>query len=96
MADNTVQFTTTNSTQEEDVYLRIINIPGFWLTLAVIGFAMSAIIVISNSVLLLVIYKNPCRSFRSPPNILIANLSASEFLLGNFVVYLVALRDLLS
>ena len=94
MADNTVQFTTTNSTQEEDVYLRIINIPGFWLTLAVVGFAMSAVIVISNSVLLLVIYKNPCRSFHSPPNILIANLSASEFLLGIFVVYLVALRDL--
>lgn len=95
MADNTAQTATSNFTlEDEDIYLRIISIPGFWLTLAVIGFALSAVTVISNGILILVIYKNPQRSFRSPPNFLIANLSASEFLLGIFVVYLVALRDL--
>lgn len=83
-----------NSTVEDhDFYLRIINVPEFWLVLAVVGFAMSAVTVVSNAVLLFTIYKNPRQSFRTPPNFLIANLSSSEFLLGILVVFLVALRD---
>ena len=91
----TVPIAETNSTlEDEDFYLRIINVPEFWLTLAVVGFAMSAVIVVSNGFLLFVIYKDPRQAFRTPPNFLIANLSASEFLLGILVVFFVALRDL--
>lgn len=83
-----------NSTSEDyDFYLQIINVPEFWLGLALAGFALSAVIVVSNAILLFTIYKDPRQSFRTAPSFLIANLSASEFLLGILVVFLVALRD---
>lgn len=85
------------STKEElDIYAEIINVPDFWLSLAVVGFTLftlSAIIAVSNAVLLFTIYKDPRRSFRTPPSFLIANLSASEFLQGIAAVFPVALRD---
>lgn len=83
-----------NATGEDyDFYLQIINVPEFWLGLAIAGFAMSAVTVVSNAILLFTIYKDPRRSFRTAPSFLIANLSASELLLGIVVVLLVALRD---
>lgn len=83
-----------NSTGEDyDFHLQVINVPEFWLGLAVAGFALSAVIVVSNAILLFTIYKDPRQSFRTAPSYLIANLSASELLLGILVVLLVALRD---
>ena len=76
-----------------DYYLWIINDSAFWLTLAVTGFILSTVIVIGNSVLLFTMYKDPRKSIRSAaPSLLIANLSASDLLLG-LNVLLVALRD---
>ena len=76
-----------------DFYANIINVPEFWSSLAVVGFTLSALIVVSNAILLFTIYKDPRRSFRTPPSFLIANLSAAEFLQGIVAVFLVALRD---
>ena len=56
---------------------------------------MSAVTVVSNAILLFIIYKDPRQSFRTAPSFLIANLSASELLLGIAVVFPVALRDVL-
>ena len=83
-----------NSTDDNyDFYLLIINDPAYWLSLAVVGFLLSAVIVVANFVLLLVIYKDPRRALRTPPCFLIVNLGASDFLLGCTVVLLVAVRD---
>ena len=82
------------STKEDlDFYAEIINVPGFWLSLAVVGFTLSVVIAVSNAVLLFTIYKDPRRSFRTPPSFLIVNLSASEFLQGLAAVFPVAVRD---
>lgn len=84
-----------NSTGEDyDFYLQMINIPEFWLILALVGFVMSTVAVVSHAILLFTIYKDPRQSFRTAPSLLIANLSASELLLGILVVFLVALRDI--
>ena len=82
-----------NATEDYDFYAEIINVPEFWSILAVAGFTLSTVIVLSNSVLLFTIYKDPRRSFRTPPSFLIANLSAAEFLQGIVAVFLVAIRD---
>ena len=84
-----------NSTCEDyDFYLQVINVPEFWLGLATAGFAMSAVTVVSNAILLFTIYKNPRQLLRTAPSFLIANSSASELLLGVVVVFLVAMRDI--
>lgn len=83
-----------NSTAEiSDFYLRIIDDPAFWLTLAIFGSFLSAIIVAANFILLATIYRDPQKSLRTPPCLLIANLGLSDFLVGLCVVSLVAFRD---
>lgn len=83
-----------NSTEDEnDFYADIIDAPEFWSGLAIAGMILSVMITLSNAVLLFTIYKDPRRSFRTPPSFLIANLSAAEFLQGSVAVFLVALRD---
>ena len=76
-----------------DFYLWVIDDPIFWLVLVVTGFILATVIIIGNSFLLFTTYKDPRKSLRSPPSFLIANLSASDLLLGLFSVFLVALRD---
>ena len=76
-----------------DFYVSIIDDSTFWLALAVTGFILALVIVIGNAFLLFTIYKDPRKTLRSPPCLLIANLSASDLLLGLFNVFLVALRD---
>ena len=76
-----------------DFYLSIIDSKPYWLSLAVVGFILASVIVIANSVLLFTTYKDPRKSLRSPSSLLIANLSASDLLLGLFNVFLVAVRD---
>lgn len=73
-----------NSTSRvpSDVYLQIINEPEYWLTLAVVGFALSAVTVVANSILLATIWHDPLRSLRTPPCLLIANLSLADCLWG--------------
>lgn len=56
---------------------------------------MSSVTVVSNAILLYIIYKDPRRSFRTAPSFLIANLSASGLFLGLGIVFPVALRDVL-
>lgn len=66
----------------------------FWQSLAVIGFNLAIVIILGNATLLYVTFKDPRKSIRlSPPDLLITNLSASDFLLGLLNVFLVALRD---
>ena len=76
-----------------DFYLSIIQDKAYWLSLAVVGFILAAVIITGNLTLLFISYKDPRKSLRSPPAFLIANLSASDLLLGLFNVFLVALRD---
>ena len=76
-----------------DFYLSIIDDPMFWMSLAVIGFILATVIIIGNSFLLFTTYKDPRKSLRSPPSILITNLSVSDLLFGLFHVFLVVLRD---
>lgn len=83
-----------NSTEEiSDFYLRIIDDPGYWLSLAIFGFTLSAVTVVANFILLATTCKDPQRTLRTPPCLLIANLSVSDFLVGLCVVSLVAFRD---
>ena len=76
-----------------DIYLSVIDDPIFWLIMAATGFILATVIIIGNSFLLFTTYKDPRKSLRSPPSLLIANLSASDLLLGLFSAFLVALRD---
>lgn len=84
-----------NSTYDKglDIYLRIIDEPVFWLVLAVVGFALSAVIAVANLIVIATIYRDPQKSLRTPPCLLIANLGSSDFLVGLCVVSLVAFRD---
>ena len=76
-----------------DIYLSIIQDKGYWLTLAFVGFFLAFTIIIGNSLLLFITYKDPRKTLRTPPCLLIANLSASDLLLGLLNVSLVAVRD---
>lgn len=84
-----------NSTYDQgpDIYIRIIDEPVFWLVLAVVGFALSAVITVANFIVIATIYRDPQKSLRTPPCLLIANLGSSDFLVGLCVVSLVAFRD---
>lgn len=76
-----------------DFYATIIDDSTFWLALVVIGFILALVIVVGNAFLLFTIYKDPRKSLRTPPCLLIANLSASDLLQGLVSVFFVALRD---
>lgn len=76
-----------------DFYLLVIDEPIFWLIVAIFGFLLSFITVAGNFILLATIYRDPQKNLRSPPCLLIANLSVSDFLVGSCVVSLVAFRD---
>jgi len=84
-----------NSTydQEPDFYLGIIDEPDFWLVLAVVGFALSTIISVANLIVMATIYRNPHKSLRTPPCLLVVNLASADFMVGLCVVSLVAFRD---
>ena len=84
-----------NSTYDQgpDFYLRIIDEPVFWLVLAVVGFALSTVITIANFIVIATIYRDPQKSLRTPPCLLVANLGSSDFMVGLCVVSLVAFRD---
>ena len=84
---------TNSSDPNFDFYLSIIDNRGYWMCLAVFGFFFATVIITANSILLFTTYKDPRRLLRSPPSLLIANLSASNLLLGLFNVSLVAVRD---
>ena len=82
------------SKPNDDFYLTLIDDKAFWRSLAVIGFILAIVIIVGNATLLYVTFKDPRKSLRlSPPVLLITNLSASDFLLGLLNVFLVALRD---
>ena len=81
------------SDPNDDFYLLIIDDPTFWLALAVTGFILATIIIIGNSFLVFTTYKDPRKSLRTSPSFLIANLGASDLLLGIVTVFLVAVRD---
>ena len=85
---------TMNSTaRTSDFYLLVIDDPIFWLILTIFGFLLSFITVAGNFILLATIYRDPQKTLRSPPSLLIANLSVSDFLVGLCVVSLVAFKD---
>ena len=90
-----VTATMQNSTYDKgpDIYLRIIDEPVFWLVLAVLGFALSTVITVANFMVIATIYRDPKKSLRTPPCLLIANLGSSDLLVGLCVVSLVAFRD---
>ena len=77
-----------------DFYLMIIDDKAYWLSLAIIGFILASVIIVANFALLFTTYKDPRKSLRLlPPVLLIANLSSSDLLLELLNVFLVAVRD---
>ncbi|XP_067036382.1 histamine H2 receptor-like [Acropora muricata] len=85
---------TMNSTARiSDFYLLVIDDPIFWLILTIFGFLLSFITLAGNFILLVTIYRDPQKTLRSPPSLLIANLSVSDFLVGLCVLSLVAFKD---
>lgn len=82
------------SDQSYDFYLTVIDDKAYWQSLAAFGFILAFFIIVGNATLLFVTFKDPRKSLRLlPPVLLITNLSASDFLLGLLNVFLVALRD---
>ena len=65
----------------------------FCLSSAVIMSIVASVTVVGNLLLLLTIRRNFRRLFRTPSTFLIANLGASDFLVGLLVGYLVVARD---
>lgn len=90
-----VAATMQNSTYDQgpDIYLRLIDEPVFWLVLAIVGFALCTVMTVANFIVMATIYRDPQKSLRTPPCLLIANLASSDFLVGLCVVSLVAFRD---
>ena len=88
------KMTMENSTAEiSDFYLRIIDDSVYWTSLAAVGFILSAVITVANFIVLTTIYRDPKKTLRTLPCLLIANLSFSDFMVGLFVVLPVATRD---
>lgn len=65
----------------------------FFLSLAVAGFALSAVTTFGNSALLLTIFRDTRRLLQTPPSLLIANLCVSDLVVGLIAGNLVAVKD---
>lgn len=65
----------------------------FFLSLAVVGFALSAVTTLGNSALLLTIFRDTRRLLQTPPSLLIANLCVSDLMVGLIAGDLVAVKD---
>lgn len=65
----------------------------FFLSLAVVGFALAAVTTLGNSALLLTIFRDTRRLLQTPPSLLIANLCVSDLVLGLISGNLVAVKD---
>ena len=71
----------------------IVKDSAFFLTLAVIGFTLSAVTTVGNSTLLLTIFRDPRRLLQTPPSLLITNLCVSDLMMGLVAGNLVAVKD---
>lgn len=65
----------------------------FFLSLAVVGFALAAVTTVGNSALLLTIFRDTRRLLQTPPSLLIANLCVSDLVVGLISGNLVAVKD---
>lgn len=65
----------------------------FFLSLAVVGFALAAVTTLGNSALLLTIFRDTRRLLQTPPSLLIANLCVSDLVVGLISGNLVAVKD---
>ena len=65
----------------------------FFLSLAVVGFVLSAVTTLGNSALLLTIFRDTRRLLQTPPSLLIANLCVSDLVVGLIAGDLVAVKD---
>lgn len=67
--------------------------PTFFLILAIVGFALSAVTTVGNSTLLATIFRDTVNLLETPPSFLIVNLCVSDLLLGLVPGNLVAMTD---
>ena len=65
----------------------------FFLSLAVVGFALAAVTTLGNCALLLTIFRDTRRLLQTPPSLLIANLCVSDLVVGLISGNLVAVKD---
>lgn len=65
----------------------------FFLSLAVVGFALAAVNTLGNTALLLTIFRDSRRLLQTPPSLLIANLCVSDLVVGLIAGDLVAVKD---
>ena len=67
--------------------------PAFFMTLAVVGFLLSAVTTVGNAALLLTIFRDTRRLLQTPPSLLITCLCVSDLMVGSIAGNLVALKD---
>ena len=67
--------------------------PSFFMTLAVVGFLLSAVTTVGNAALLLTIFRGTRRLLQTPPSLLITSLCVSDLMVGSIAGNLVALKD---
>ena len=67
--------------------------PAFFMTLAVVGFLLSAVTAVGNAALLLTIFRDSRRLLQTPPSLLITSLCVSDLMVGSIAGNLVALKD---
>ena len=67
--------------------------PAFFMTLAVVGFLLSAVTTVGNAALLLTIFRDTRRLLQTPPSLLITSLCVSDLMVGSIAGNLVALKD---
>ena len=70
---------------EPNIYFQLS--PTFYLCLVVFDALVAFATTLGNSLLLVVIYRDPFRCLRTPTTFLIANLGVADFLVGAFVGY---------
>ena len=71
----------------------VVEDPAFYLSLAVVGFTLSAITSLGNAILLATIFRDTLRLLETPPSLLIVNLCVSDLVLGLAAGNLVAVKD---
>ncbi|XP_078375319.1 neuromedin-U receptor 1-like [Oculina patagonica] len=79
------QSTFDNKTSELNIYFQLS--PTFYLCLVFLDALVAFATTVGNSLLLVIIYRDPFRCLRTPTSFLIANLGVADFLVGAFVGY---------
>lgn len=85
--------TASTSRLSEDIYAQLS--PTFYVSLITVEVILASVATLGNSLLLVVIYRDPFRCLRTPTVYLIANLGIADFIVATFVGYCRAVESYL-